>query len=301
MKNYDTFIIGHICLDKIVTFDTGEILETVGGAVTFSSYSAVAGGYETGVLTKTSKEDMNLLDYFILPKEDIYFIESEKTTSIKNEFLSADNERRICTALSVADSFTIQDIPNVNSKIYHLAGLIAGDFDNDIMKQLSKKGKVAVDMQGFLRVVEDGKMVFKDWKEKMKYLPYIHFLKTDAAEAEVLTGYDDREKAARVLFEWGAKEVMITHNTEVITYGEEGLCIFPLKPRNISGRTGRGDTCFSAYITERINKGMEESLLYAAALVSLKMETPGPFKGTRSDVENYIDRFYRCNTELAID
>ncbi|SNR97702.1 Sugar or nucleoside kinase, ribokinase family [Anaerovirgula multivorans] len=301
MKNYDTFIIGHICLDKIVAFDTGEISEAVGGAVTFSSYSAVAGGHKTGVLTKTSKEDMNLLDYFILPKEDIYFLESEKTTSIKNEFLSADNERRICTALSVADPFTMKDIPNVNSKIYHLAGLIAGDFDNDMMKQLSTKGKVAVDMQGFLRVVEDGKMVFKDWKEKMEYLPYIHFLKTDAAEAEVLTGYDDREKAARVLFEWGAKEVMITHNTEVITYGEEGLCTFPLKPRNISGRTGRGDTCFSAYITERMNKGMEESLLYAAALVSLKMETPGPFKGTRSDVENYIDRFYHCNTELAID
>lgn len=45
------------------------------------------------------------------------------------------------------------------------------------------------------------------------------------------------------------------------------------------------------YITERINKGPKEAVLYAAALVSLKMETPGPFKGTRADVEDYIIKF----------
>ena len=34
------------------------------------------------------------------------------------------------------------------------------------------------------------------------------------------------------------------------------------------------------------------ALLYATALVSLKMETPGPFKGTREDVLRYIREFY---------
>jgi hypothetical protein len=34
------------------------------------------------------------------------------------------------------------------------------------------------------------------------------------------------------------------------------------------------------------------SLLYATACVSLKMETPGPFTGTRADVEQYIADFY---------
>ncbi|GAH32478.1 unnamed protein product, partial [marine sediment metagenome] len=64
------------------------------------------------------------------------------------------------------------------------------------------------------------------------------------------------------------------------------------KPRNLSGRTGRGDTCFSAYITERLNKGVEEALLFAVALVSFKMEKPGPFKGTREEVEDYIKKYY---------
>ena len=37
---------------------------------------------------------------------------------------------------------------------------------------------------------------------------------------------------------------------------------------------------------------MEDALLYATACVSLKMETPGPFAGSRADVEEYIRRFY---------
>ena len=36
-----------------------------------------------------------------------------------------------------------------------------------------------------------------------------------------------------------------------------------------------------------------DMLEFAAALVSLKMETPGPFKGSRRDVLDYIEAFYR--------
>jgi sugar/nucleoside kinase (ribokinase family) len=124
-------------------------------------------------------------------------------------------------------------------------------------------------------------------------LPFIDFLKTDAAEAEIMTGCKDRKEAAKILYNYGAKEVMITHNTEVLVYDGNKYYIEPLKPRNLSGRTGRGDTCFSAYITERLNEGIEKSLLYAAALVSFKMETSGPFMGTREDVENYIKALYQ--------
>jgi sugar/nucleoside kinase (ribokinase family) len=67
----------------------------------------------------------------------------------------------------------------------------------------------------------------------------------------------------------------------------------PLRARNLSGRTGRGDTTFAAYINERLEHDIKDSLLFAAATVSNKMETPGPFRGTREDVVRYIDEFYR--------
>ena len=121
---------------------------------------------------------------------------------------------------------------------------------------------------------------------------YIDFLKTDAAEAEILTGLTDRVAAAKLLHSWGAKEVMITHNTEVLVYDGNEIYTCPIKARNLSGRTGRGDTTFAGYINERLRASVPEALQYCTALVSLKMETPGPFMGTREDVLNYIKEFY---------
>jgi sugar/nucleoside kinase (ribokinase family) len=292
MKKYDTFIMGHISIDKNIY--QGETVKEIGGAVFYSSCASHAIGHKIGILTKLSPRDRKYLEAFTIFKEDIIALNSINTTSIRNIYHSADRERRTCTALSVADSFIIEDMPdNVDSQIYHFAGLISGEFDSEMIKFLHNKGKVALDVQGFLRTVGENKeMLFKDWKKKKEYLPYIDYLKTDAAEAEIITGTKDRKKAAEMLFGWGAKEIMITHNKEVLIYNGKKHYTCPLKPRNLSGRTGRGDTCFSAYITEKLNKGIEEALLFATALVSLKMEKPGPFKGTRDEVEDYIKKFY---------
>ena len=58
---------------------------------------------------------------------------------------------------------------------------------------------------------------------------------------------------------------------------QQGLHL-PHQARNLSGRTGRGDTTFAGYIAERQRGSVEEALNFCTALVSLKMETPGPFK-----------------------
>jgi len=146
-------------------------------------------------------------------------------------------------------------------------------------------------------VEEDRTLKLHDWAEKKELLPLIRYLKTDAAEAETLTGTDDRELAARMLYDWGAKEIVITHNTEVIAFDGETVYREPLRPRNLSGRTGRGDTTFAGYLVERLSKPISEALAFAAALVSLKMETPGPFLGTREDVEAFRKTFYPEDAE----
>lgn len=289
-KDYDIFIIGHISLDENIY--QGKVERMIGGATPACAYAAKAGGYKVGILTKVAKKDINSMKIFDMKDEDINLIISNETTSIRNEYLTEDREKRICSAIGIAEAYSISEIPEVNSKIYHLAGLMAGDFDNNMIKYLSTKGKVAIDAQGFVRHVIDGKMVYKDWKEKTEYMPYVDFFKADAAEAELLTGSSDRKVASKILFSYGAKEIMISHNTEVLIYDGSKFYRVPLKPRNLSGRTGRGDTCFSAYITKRLNKNIPEALLYASALVSLKIETPGPFKGSSKDVEKYIKEFY---------
>lgn len=290
IKKYCIFIIGHISLDENIYFDQAERI--YGGAVLYAAHAAATGQTKIGILTKSSEDDGKIVSLFNIPKEDIYHIKSSKTTSIRNKYLTEDRENRVSTVLSLADSFRMEEIPNVGADIYYLAGLIQGDFEYELIKQLSKKGKVAIDAQGLLRKSKNGRIFYEDWDKKYEYLPYIDFLKTDANESRIMTGIENRERAAELLHAWGAKEVMITHNTEVLIYDGYHYFKSPLKPRNLSGRTGRGDTCFGAYISERFHREPSEALCYAAALTSLKMETPGPFKGTRKDVFDYINNYY---------
>jgi sugar/nucleoside kinase (ribokinase family) len=291
-KIYDVLVIGPISKDENIDFE-GQKVFGIGGAVVYSAFAAAAGGNIVGVLTKTSNEDKELCSVFNVPKEDIYFAPSKATTSIRNQYLTADRERRICTAISVCDPFKLEEFPDVKARVFHFGGLIAGDFPAELIVEMSKRGDIAVDVQGYLRHAVNGKMEFYDWKEKKDYLKYITYFKTDAAEAQVLTGIEDRYEAARLMHSWGAKEVMISHNTEILVYDGSRFYAYPVKSRNLSGRTGRGDTVFASYITERLKKTPDEALLFAAAAVSLKMEIPGPFKGNRDDIERYISEFYR--------
>lgn len=295
MKHYESVIIGHISEDNNIDHEDNAIT-ICGGAVLYSSASAAALGHHVAAVTRLAAKDADRLKQFTLSPDDIYVIDSEKSTTMRNKYFTVDKERRLSTCLSVGSPFTADDIDRIgiSGDIYHFAGLVYGDFPNELIKKCAAKGKIAVDVQTCLRHVnpQDGSMYFEDWADKKEMLPYIDFLKTDAAEAEILTGLTDRLEAAKLLHSWGAKEILITHNTEVLAYDGKNAFTCPIRARNLSGRTGRGDTTFAAYITERLEKSIPESLLNATAIVSLKMETPGVFKGTREDVENYKKAFY---------
>lgn len=292
-KQYDTLVIGHISLDYNIDYLDNQIIE-IGGAVIYSSASAFAGGYRVGAVTKLAEKDCDRLSELVIAKDDIYCVPSAWSTSIRNKYFTADKEKRLCTCIAQGDPFRIEDIPDVDCRIYHLAGLIYGDFDSDLIRGLSSRGAVALDVQAMLRHAsgKNSEMYFEDWAEKKALLPYITYLKTDAAEAEILTGLKDRAEAAKLLYNMGAKEILITHNTEVLAYDGKTLSTCPIKARNLSGRSGRGDTAFASYITERLDKPLQDALLWATATVSNKMEHPGPYRGTRTDIQAYIDEFY---------
>jgi sugar/nucleoside kinase (ribokinase family) len=77
---------------------------------------------------------------------------------------------------------------------------------------------------------------------------------------------------------------MITHSQGVLARVNGVTYYEKFSNSNVSGRTGRGDTTFAAYLSWRLDHDAAKSLKFAAALVSIKMETPGPFKGTLEDV-----------------
>ena len=291
---FDTMIIGQITLDHNIDYDGREEFIN-GGAVTFSGYAAAAIGHSVAVVPKGNIRVIDPFKVFAESRvEKVFAVDSETYTEMQNTYFTADRERRRCLNTRGIEPYKPADLPDAEARIYHLGGLVAGDFPGEFVKACAARGDVGLDVQGMMRFRnDDGTLELRDWAEKTEYLPYIRYLKTDAAEAEILTGTDDREKAAFMLCEWGAKEVLITHNTEALVCDGSRIYRSKLCPRNLTGRTGRGDTTFAGYLSERLDHDIPTALEFAAALVSLKMETPGPFKGTRQDVLAYIEQFYR--------
>ncbi|NLC32144.1 MAG: ribokinase [Clostridiales bacterium] len=286
---FDIIVIGPLSLDRNIDH-SGEERREIGGAVVASGFAAANTGSKTAIFTKFNPDEVDGLSVFKDLDAEVFTAVCKNTTSIQNRYLTADKERRVCTSLGRCDPFLESDLPDVQADIWHFAGLTYGDFSGELFQAASAKGKVAVDVQCLLRhILPDGRMDFFDWDKKEQFLPIIDYLKTDAAEAEILTGLSDRREAAHQLHAWGAKEIMITHNTEALIYDGDAFYTCPLIPRNLSGRTGRGDTCFAGYITKRRTQGIAESLTFASALVSLKMESPGPFRGSSDDVLRYIE------------
>ena len=220
-KEYDVLVVGPVSLDHNIDYLGNERSE-VGGAVVASGWAAAGSGAKAAIFCKLNPEEADVNERFEGIKADLYWKPSEHTCSIRNQYFTADKEKRACTSLGKCDPFRFDEMADIKTKMYHFAGLVYGDFDGELIRESAKHGKVAVDVQCMLRHVEPDKtMAFHDWADKKEILPLIDYLKTDAAEAEILTGTNDRVKAAHMLHEWGAKEVMISHNTELLVYDGE--------------------------------------------------------------------------------
>lgn len=284
MATYDIVMIGHISKDIII--DRGVESRILGGAVIQSSAAARRSGARVFVVTKASSDDADVGRFFEAEGTDVRIIPSRSSTSIRNVYESEDRDRRTATLLNLADPFVPEELSGIESRIFHLAGLFVGEIPDPLIELLHGRGEVALDVQGVVRHSEGGELRLRDWQAKKRFLPFVAYLKTDAAEAEILTGTGDREKAARILRDLGAKEVMITHSSEVIVLEGEKIHRAPFTSRNLSGRTGRGDTCFASYLAWRLGHDAEESVRFAAALTSVKMESPGPFAGSIESVKD---------------
>ena len=220
MKEYDIMVVGPVSLDHNIDY-LGNERKEVGGAVVASGFAAAGSGAKTAIFCKSNAADADVKERFAGVNADLYWAASKATCSIRNQYFTADKEKRACTSMGVCDPFRFEELPQVKTKVYHFAGLVYGDFDGALLTEAAKHGKVGLDVQCMLRHVEpDKSMAFHDWAEKKELLPLMDYFKTDAAEAEVLTGLTDRVEAAKMLHDWGAKEVVITHNTEVLAWAK---------------------------------------------------------------------------------
>ena len=285
-RKYDITFVGHMCYDEIIPFG-GKPHVAPGSAVLCGAMVVPRVGKKVAAVVKMAKKDEHILQPMKDVGVDTYLIPSEETTYSRVLHESANVDERKLTLVKSAGLISINDVPKLNSTCVHLAGISDTEFDMPLMRGLKARGySLSTDMQSFVRhvtpVTHD--IEYSDVANKKDIAAMMDKLKLDVVEARILTGTEDLEKAAVIVESWGCPEILITHSQGVLARVRGKTYYEKFSNSNVSGRTGRGDTTFAAYLSWRLNHDVAESLKFAAALVSIKMETPGPFKGTLEDV-----------------
>ncbi len=281
--DFDLLMIGHFAKDRLVVDGKGE--SASGGAVYYGSMAAHRLGVSVAIATRLHPDDFPRLDDLRQEGVEVFATPAPATTGIENIYNSADMERRICKPLAFAGAFRIEDMPRVTARAYLIVPLVAGEVDLRFLEHMAARGPVGMDVQGFVRVPEGTELVFRHWPDMQKGLSHITYLKVDKAEAELLTGEADLTRAARKLAALGPREIVLTQSSGVTVYADGRIHQAPFTPRNLTGRTGRGDTCFGTYVAKRLSCSPEEACRWAGAVTTLKQERPGPWRGSPADVE----------------
>jgi sugar/nucleoside kinase (ribokinase family) len=290
-KKYDITFIGHMVYDEIIPFG-GKARVAPGSAVLCGAMVAARVGKKVAVVTKMAEKDESILQPMKDLGIDTYLIPSEETSYNRVLHESENVDERTMTLLKSAGLISINDVPAIDSTCVHLAGISDTEFDMALMQGLKSRNypSLSVDMQSFVRHINPvtKNHEFSDVADKKEIAAMMDKLKLDIVEARLLTGTDDLEKAAIIVESWGCSEIMITQSEGVLARVNGKTYYEKFSNSNVTGRTGRGDTTFAAYLSYRLDHEVPESLKFAAALVSIKMETPGPFSGTLEDVNKRL-------------
>ncbi|MBW2699208.1 MAG: carbohydrate kinase [Deltaproteobacteria bacterium] len=279
----DLLLVGALARDEDVVAGLTE--HRIGGAVYFGSYAAQAAGARTSLWTAISEADRKLLDPLRQDGIGVHICDSPHTAGIRNIYESADRDRRQCQLISRARPLTAEEMPDTSARIIHVCPLMAGEVEESVFSAAASRAQLSLDAQGVVRKVRGDQLVFEAWTGQERLLPLVHFLKCDTAEAEFMTGLTRPDDAARALADQGAQEVLVTRPDGVSLWADGRIWHAPFTHRGLEGRTGRGDTCMSSYLARRLNHEPEAALRFAAALTSIKMETPGPFRGDLKAVQ----------------
>ncbi|MHC1635599.1 MAG: PfkB family carbohydrate kinase [Candidatus Methanospirareceae archaeon] len=289
---FDVCVIGHITRDIIRIGE--EIREIPGGTayyfpLTFKNLDIHS---NVGLVTKLANEDRILLEDLIKRDIRVFCKSSEETTVFENIYTKG-LDFRIQKVRAKAQPFSIEDVLDISAKIFHLGPLTKEDIPIEVLKNLSKKSKVSLDIQGFVRDVEGGEVKVGDWEDKEEGLAYVNILKANEEEAKILTDTSDVRGAAMKLARYGIEEVVITLGRKgSLVLSNDKFFSFPaFPPKREVDVTGCGDTYIAAYIYKRLRAcDIEDAGRFAAAIASSKIESFGAFKGGCQFLEVMINK-----------
>jgi sugar/nucleoside kinase (ribokinase family) len=290
-KTYDVAFLGHYTKDTIVSASGTRVVD--GGACNYGANVAIRMGLRTAVVTRLADEDSHVIDALTRLGVDVLARATPQSTCLRLEYPTSNVDERAIYVTSSAGAFTSAEVQPLQARAILIGASMRGEVGMDVIQELGKKDTLlAADVQSFIRVERDGILVPEPWPEKEQVMAHLDVLKTDAVEAELLTGESDIKVAARMMADMGPSEIVLTHRDGLLVYAGGQFHEAGFFPKELVGRSGRGDTSVAAYVAKRLTGSPAEAAVWAAAVVSLKLEAEGPFRREISEVEDLIRTRY---------
>jgi sugar/nucleoside kinase (ribokinase family) len=291
MKVYDVVFLGNYTKETIVSAAGTRIVD--GGAFNYGAQVAARMGLDVAAITRLARQDSHVVYELAELGIDVFATATPQSTCLRLEYPTSDLDEHVILVTSTAGAFEVAEVRNVQARVFVIGASLRGEVSLEVIEELSKKDALlAADVQGFIRVSQDGLLDHAPWPGKRAVLSHVDVLKTDAVEAEMLTGEADIHAAARSLAKLGPGEVVITHRNGVLVYAEGTVHQADFVPKELVGRSGRGDTCLAAYVAQRLVSSAAEATVWAAAVTSLKMEAEGPFRRNIHEIQDLIQQSY---------
>jgi sugar/nucleoside kinase (ribokinase family) len=288
---FDIAFLGNYTKDTIVSAAGTRIVD--GGALNYGAHVTSQMGLRSAAVTRLAADDWHVVQSLERLGVQTFATTTPTSTCLRLEYPSANVDERVIYVTSTAGSFGPEDVSTLQARAFVAGASLRGEVPLAVIEALAAKGRpVAVDVQGFLRVARNGVLVHEPWPEKEAVLAHVDILKTDAVEAEMLTGLADIRRAAQMLSSWGPQEIVLTHRDGLLVQAGGRIHEAGFFPTKLVGRSGRGDTCIAAYTARRLSAPPAEATIWAAAVTSLKMEAEGPFRRDIRDVEELIRQSY---------
>lgn len=289
MQIYDVAFLGQYTKDTIVSSSGTRMVN--GGACNYGANVAARMGLRAAVITRVAQEDFHVVEALRDLGVDVFARVTSQSTSLRLVYPTDNVDQRTIYVTSTAGPFTVAEVQNVQARAFLIGASMRGEVNLRVIQALRRKETLLVaDVQSFVRINRNGVLVAAPWPQKEQVLGYLDVLKTDAVEAELLTGTADIRAAARAIAAWGPREVVLTHRDGLLVYAEGRFHEAGFYPQKLVGRSGRGDTCIASYICKRLSATPAEATVWAAAVTSLKMEAEGPFRREIGEAEELARR-----------
>jgi len=287
----EVLVVGSVTIDRII--ENRSITERLGGVVTYGGLTFQRLGVATAVVTNAADAHRPLLDILSDEGLAVHVGKSPGTTRFVNESRGDLREQRMPEAAAPVSPSQIEPFLATVRHV-HAGPLHPEDIDARAVALMGEsKRLVSLDVQGYLRINENGRIVPGVSEGLAGALGAAHIIKADEGELSLMLDHF-QESLPGFLRRFRIDEAVITRGSRgasVWTRTGEGVHFGAEAVRRPVSTVGAGDVFFAAYLAAHLYRGLDIDLAagfaagvaarqvagkhLAPALLDLTAGTPG--------------------------